>query len=122
MAGDIALSGDLLRRGRDATTPLKTAATEHRPSLRRTKWNRRRFAALRACGLRLRPWIGRTRAAIAVHHRNSLGFTDFAPLGFILELLVVKELLFTGSENKFRTAIHTRQSFVLEIHLEKALP
>jgi hypothetical protein len=38
-------------------------------------------------------------------HRNPLAFAVLATLGFVLELLVVKEELFSGCEHEIRTAI-----------------
>lgn len=40
----------------------------------------------------------------------------FTALGFVLELFVVEEKLFTSGENKIRATIDTLQNFVLELH------
>ena len=40
----------------------------------------------------------------------------FAAFGFVFELLIVEEELFTGSEYKVGAAIHTLENLVLEVH------
>ena len=49
-------------------------------------------------------------------HGDAFGFTGFAPLGFIFELLVVKEQLFPGREDEVGPAVDALQYFVLEFH------
>ena len=44
----------------------------------------------------------------------------FAAFGFVFELFIVEEELFTGSENEVGAAIHTLENFVLEVHFESA--
>jgi hypothetical protein len=41
----------------------------------------------------------------------------FAAFGFVLELFIVKEELFTSGENEVGAAVHTLENFVLEVHL-----
>jgi len=56
---------------------------------------------------------GRRRRA---EHRNPLGLAGLATLGFVLELLVVKEKLFPGSENEITPTVDTLQHLVLKFH------
>jgi hypothetical protein len=39
-----------------------------------------------------------------------------APLGFVFELLIVKEKLFPGGENKVTPTVDTLQHLVLKFH------
>jgi hypothetical protein len=48
--------------------------------------------------------------------RDPLGFASFATLRFILELLIVEEKLFPGSENEITPTIDTLQHLVLKFH------
>jgi hypothetical protein len=48
--------------------------------------------------------------------RSPLGLAQFATLGIILELLVVEEKLFTGSEHKIAAAIAAFQDLINEFH------
>jgi hypothetical protein len=45
----------------------------------------------------------------------SLGFARFAALGFILEVFVVEEVLFSRCENEIRAAIHAFENAVLKL-------
>jgi len=45
----------------------------------------------------------------------ALRFTRFAALGFILEVLVVEEVLFSRCENEIRAAIHAFENAVLKL-------
>ena len=49
-------------------------------------------------------------------HGDAFCFTGFAPLGFVFELLVVKEQLFPGREDEVGPAVDALQYFVLEFH------
>ena len=97
---------------------LETFATEHRPSLGRTKRYRRFFAALRAvcAGFRFRK-----RVTVRTESRagGPLPFAVLASLGFVLELLIMEEQLFPGCEYEIRTTIHTLQNLVLEFHCKR---
>jgi hypothetical protein len=53
-------------------------------------------------------------------HRHSLGLACFTSLRFVLELLIVKEKLFSCGENKIRAAINALEYSVLEFHRENA--
>jgi hypothetical protein len=50
------------------------------------------------------------------NQRETLGLASLAAFRFVLELLIVKEQLFSGREQKLCTTIHTLQHFVLEFH------
>ena len=47
---------------------------------------------------------------------HTSGLAGLAALGFILELLVVKEKLFPGGKDKIGTAVDTLQHLVLKFH------
>jgi len=47
---------------------------------------------------------------------SALALAVFATLGFVLELFVVEEKLFTGGEHEVSAAIHTFEDLVLELH------
>lgn len=45
-----------------------------------------------------------------------LGFAVLTSLGFVLELLIVEEELFTGCKSEFRPTVYTLQYLILELH------
>lgn len=49
-------------------------------------------------------------------NRNPLRLAGLATFGFVLELLVVKEKLFPGSENEITPTVDTLQHLVLKFH------
>jgi hypothetical protein len=49
-------------------------------------------------------------------NRDSLGLAILAALRFVAKLLVVKEQLFPGGENKISTAVDASQYLVLKFH------
>jgi hypothetical protein len=53
---------------------------------------------------------------------NTFSLACFAALGFVPELFIVKEQLFTGGENKIRPAVNALQHPVLEFHRELLWP
>ncbi len=76
------------------------------------------FPAARAGGLSFDFGVavvlsGRRRRA---EHGDPLGLASLATLGFVLELLVVKEKLFPGSENEITPTVDALQHLVLKIH------
>jgi hypothetical protein len=97
---------------------LKTFATENGPALRRLEGHRRLFSALRARGFGFD--LDRAVSGRGAQHGDPLGLACFATLWFVLELLIVKEKLFTRGEYEIRTAIYTFQRSVLEFHRENA--
>ena len=48
-------------------------------------------------------------ASIGTEGGGTFGFAELAAFGLVLELLVVKEKLLTGCENKISSTIHTGQ-------------
>jgi hypothetical protein len=54
--------------------------------------------------------------------RQALVLADFAALGFVLELFVVKEKLLAGCENKISPAVNAFESLVLEFHERPTSP
>jgi hypothetical protein len=44
-----------------------------------------------------------------------------AAFGFVLELFIVEEELFTSGENEVGAAVHTLENLVLEVHLRVPL-
>ena len=100
------------------TPLLKTLTTKDRSPLRGLKRNSCLLAALRAGGFGFD--LGGTMAGSGPEHRDPLRLARLTALRFVLELLIVKEKLFTGGKNKIRPAIHTLQYLVLEFHRENA--
>jgi hypothetical protein len=49
-------------------------------------------------------------------HRNPFRLAGFTTLGFVLELLVVEEELFSGGKNKIASTINTLEHLVLKFH------
>jgi hypothetical protein len=47
---------------------------------------------------------------------NSFCLAGFAPLGFVLELLVVEKQLFPGREDEVGPAVDALQYFILKFH------
>jgi len=81
----------------------------YRTALRGLKGNRGFTAALRACGHGL--GFGETAAAAAL----PLGFACLAALGFVLEILVVEEVLFSRGEYEIRRTVYTLENSVLKL-------
>ena len=80
------------------------------------------FSAARAGGLGLDLGVavvlsGRRRRA---ENGDPLGLASLATLGLVFELLVVKEKLFPGGENKITPTVDTLQHLVLKFHLRMA--
>jgi hypothetical protein len=49
-------------------------------------------------------------------------FASFATLGFVLEILVVEEVLFSRCKYKFRSAIHALEDAILKIRHSSSVP
>ena len=45
----------------------------------------------------------------------------FAAFGFVFELFIVEEKLFTSGEYEVSAAVHTLENFILEVHLRVPL-
>jgi len=93
---------------------LEALAAKHRASLRRLEWNSGFCAALRAGGPGFRPGAAAAGGA--------LGLAVLTSLGIVLELLVVKEKLLTGGENKVAAAIRALQNLIDEVHPASLAP
>jgi hypothetical protein len=77
--------------------------------------DRGRFAALRAHGLGFD--FGTTLARGRDSERgDAFGFTGFAAFGFVAELFIVEEQLFSGGEDEVAAAVNALQHSVLEFH------
>jgi hypothetical protein len=90
--------------------------------LRGAEGNGRQLSAARAGGLSLDLRVGvilalRRRRS---EHGDALGFAGLAAFGFVLELLIVKEKLFPGGENKITPTVDALQYLVLKFHLRMA--
>jgi len=101
---------------------LKTFTAKDGTALRGTEGDGGLLSASRAGGLGLDLGVavvlsGRRRRA---ENRDPLGLTSLATLGLVLELLVVKEKLFSGGENKITPTVDTLQHLVLKFHLRMA--
>ena len=76
------------------------------------------FSASRAGGLSfdLGVAVGLSGSGGRPEDRDPLGLAGFAAFGFVLELFVVKEKLFPGSENEITPTVDTFQHLVLKFH------
>jgi len=102
----LSIARDSLRR---ALTAQEALAAEYRPALSRFEGYRGFPAALGAGGGGLRLALSPGRTALA------LILAVLAPLGFVLEVLVVEEVLFSRREYEIRSAIYALEGAVLEI-------
>ena len=86
---------------------LKTFTAEDGSALCGTERNGGLLAALRTDGpgLYFCVMVVLRRGARVAKHGDALGLAGLAPFGFVLELLIVKKELFSGREDKLRTAI-----------------
>jgi hypothetical protein len=94
---------------------LKTFSTEDGAALRGSEGDGGVLAALRATGAGFDAGIA-LRSGGGTEYGDALGFAAFAPLGFVLELLIVEEQLFPGREDEIGAAVNTVQHLVLEFH------
>ena len=95
----------------------ETLAAKDRTALCWFEGHRRFLPALRAsrAGLSLgEGWV--TAGTWSAQHRDSLGFACLAALGFVFELLIVEEQLFTRGEDEIAAAIHALKNLILEFH------
>jgi hypothetical protein len=111
------LAGRPLGRGRSPPA-LKTFSAEHRSALGGTERDGGLFSASRTGGLGFNLGVavglsGRRRCA---EDGDALGLAGLAALRLVLELLVVKEKLFPGSEGKITPTVDTLQHLVLKFH------
>src|SRR5512146_2873965 len=103
-----------LRSGCCFLAALEALPAKHRASLRGLERNRRFLTAIRADGSRFYLWI------IRVHWQpeglGSFTLASLATLGFVLELFVVEEQLFSRGKNETLPAVNARQHPVMEFH------
>jgi len=76
--------------------------------LSREKWDGGLGAALGAGGAGLGPDAG--------HPRGALRLARLATFGFVAELLLVEEQLFSGGKDKLTAAVDTLQELVGKLH------
>ena len=97
---------------------METFATENGTALGRSEGDGSLLAALRAdrSSFNLGEALSRRMMRRCPQHRNAFCLAGFAPFGFVLELLVVKEQLFPGREDEVGPAVNALQYFVLEFH------
>jgi hypothetical protein len=98
---------------------LEALPAKHRTSLRRLEWHGGFPLASGADGLGFHSLI----VAAILRQSQCLGSFTFAVLaafGFVLELFIVEEELFTSGENEVGAAVHTLENLVLKVHFESA--
>jgi len=94
---------------------LEALAAKHRTSLRRLEGHGGLPLAARADGLCFHPLI----IAAVLRKSQRLGAFAFAVLaafGFVLELFIVEEELFTSGKYEIGAAVHALEYLVLELH------
>src|SRR4051794_3342219 len=96
---------------------LKAFLAEDRTPLSRLERHGGFFAARRTVGDRFHPFACDHRARGAAGPFVLAGLT---PLGFVLEVLVGEELLFSRRPDELRAAVHAPEDPVLELH--RSLP
>src|SRR5207302_6570311 len=102
--------------GRSRLPPLlETFATEDGAPLGRPEGDRSLLATLRADRSRfnLGEALSRHMMWRRPQHRDAFCLAGFAPFGFVFELFVVKEQLFSGREDEVGPAVDALQYFVL---------
>ena len=101
-------------RSRLSLLALEAFAAKHRASLCGLEGNRSFFAAIRTGRARFH-----FRIASLSGNAELLGpfrLARLTPLGFVLELLIVKEQLFSSRKYEFGAAVDTLQNSVLKFH------
>src|SRR5688500_1675509 len=93
---------------------LEALPAEDRTALRRAEGDGGLLAASRTVGRGFDPLACRTGGARGT--RRALRFAALTALGFVLEVLVGKEQLFSGRPEELGAAVHAVESFVLELH------
>ena len=94
---------------------LEAFAAKYWTSLGRFEWHRSFALAARTDCLGLYPLV----VASPLRQTERAGpffLALFTALGFVLELFVVKEELFTGCEHEICAAVDTLQNLILELH------
>src|SRR5271157_2902095 len=102
--------------GSGSSPLLETLPAKDRPALRRLKGNRGLLAAGGTVGPSFHP--GTRRRKIRSYRGSTFGLARLATFGFVPELFVVEEELFSGREDEFSAAVNALQNLVLEFHGE----
>jgi hypothetical protein len=97
---------------------LEALAAEYRTPLRGAERNGSLLAASRARGLGFHfgVAVGLPGHGRRAQHRNALGLTALATLGFVLKLFIVEKKLFPSREDELAPAINTLEHLVLKFH------
>ena len=97
---------------------LEAFAAEDGATLRRAEGNGGLLPATRARGLSLNLGVTVSRSLRRNRPENgyALALAGLASFRFVLELLIVKEKLFPGSENEVTSGVNTLDHLVLKIH------
>jgi hypothetical protein len=98
---------------------LEALLAEDRSPLRGSERHRGFTPAIRA--------VGHCLDSFACNHRTRraagpLGFAGLAPFGFVLEVLVSEELLFSCCPHELVAAVHAPEDPVLELHRSPPRP
>jgi len=107
------------RSGSSLCSPrLEALPAEHRTALCRAEWDGGLLTASRARSLRfdLGVTIILSGRGGCTEDGDPFALAGLATLGFVLELLVVKEKLFPGREDEFSPTVDTFQHLVLKFH------
>ena len=103
-----------LRSGCSFLAALEALPTKHRASLRRLKRYRRFLSAIRTHGSSF--YFRIIRVDRQPEGLGSFAFASLAALGFILELFVMEEQLFSRGKDEILPAVNALQNPVLEFH------
>jgi hypothetical protein len=97
---------------------LEALAAEDGSPLGWTEWNGGLLPASRTCGLSFdfRITVSLPRCRSCAKDGYALGLASLATFRFVLELLIMKEKLFPGSENEIIPTVYALEHFVLKIH------
>ena len=104
----------LRRRGRSSRSEAFTA--EYGTALCRFEGHGRLLAALRTGGARFGFCEAGPARRGSSQNRYPLRLARLASFGFVLELLIVEEQLFSGSKDEVAAAVDTFEHFILEFH------
>jgi hypothetical protein len=95
---------------------LETLPTKDRPALCGLEGNGGFLATLRAISPGF--YLGIVSGCRGTHVGGPLGLASFAAFGFVLELFVVEEKLFSRCEDEVGAAVNTLKNLVLKFHGE----
>ena len=95
---------------------LKAFTAEDRASLCGLEWHRGFLAARRTNRAGFDPEMAALSCRCCPQYRHPLRLAGLAPLGFVLELLVVEKQLFPSRKDEVRAAVNALQCLVLKFH------